>query len=889
MTGPARRPRFSIVTAVYDVEPYLPAFIASIERLRVDPADVEVIAVDDGSTDGSLDLLLAWAKRSGGRVHVYTKPNGGQATARNLGLDNATGEWVTFPDPDDLLDRDYLRAADRFAAANPDVHVLSAMPVLFHEATGVRSRAHPRRWQYVHGDRRADLRDEPSVFLGVSSGSFFRRDRIEAAGLRFDPSIRPNFEDAHFAVRYLLALPEPVVGLLRDAVYVYRKRASGTSSLQGSMRQPGRYADVLELGYLDVLARARAEDGTIPAWVQHVVVYDLSWYLSEDDKISTSIVLDPDVGARFHELFDRILGQLDPAVVAQHRGRALQPAWLDILAHAGRDEPWHTPVIVRSRRDRVMRLRRYHYRFVGPQPREMFRAGGRPVSPAFEKTMAHRYFGRDLLWERILWLPDVRDLDVALDGAATPVARSWPVPRARGERRVDRITDRLWGLVRRPPRRLAAGIAKGLDALAGSVIAAPMRFAARSRPYAARFRDAWVLMDRIHDADDNGERLFEYLRANRPDVNAWFVLERGTPDWRRLAATGERRLVAHGSWTWSMLMLNCAWLISSHIDLPIARPPRLMRVQPRPKWRFAFAQHGVTKDDLSRWLNAREVELFTVSTAAELASVAGDGTAYRWTAKETRLTGLPRFDRLLAKGAAVPPDERNLVIVAPTWRSWLTLPLTSGSQRRSLDAAFWESEYIRSWTALLRSPRIADAVAARGWRVGFMPHPNLQPMLAELDLPVHVEPLSFAGVDVQALYGQCGLLVTDYSSVAFNVAYIDRPVVYFQFDRAAMLGGAHVGRRGYFEYERDGFGPVADDLETAERAIVESIERGAHPASEYQARIDTAFPVRDGGACARVVAAVEELSRPWMPPVALTSAPAPALVASPAAVAAAGR
>jgi CDP-glycerol glycerophosphotransferase (TagB/SpsB family) len=315
-----------------------------------------------------------------------------------------------------------------------------------------------------------------------------------------------------------------------------------------------------------------------------------------------------------------------------------------------------------------------------------------------------------------------------------------------------------------------------------------------------------------------------------------------------------------------MLMLNCAWLLSSHIDLPISRPPQLLRIVAQPTWRLGFLQHGVTKDDLSRWLNHRELELFTVATEAEFASVAGDGTAYRWTAKETRLTGLPRFDRLRAKGRAMPKEDRNLVIVAPTWRQWLTLPLATGSQRRQLDAAFWESDYIRNWTAILRSEAIAAAVTKRGWRLGFMPHPNLQGMLGQLDLPAHVEPLTFAGTDVQDLYARCALLVTDYSSVAFDTAYIDRPVVYFQFDRELTLGGGHVGRQGYFDYGRDGFGPVAEDVATAEQAIVASIRHGARPAAEYLARIAATFPVRDGGACARVVETVEELSRAYVPP-----------------------
>ena len=846
MTGAPRRPRFSIVTAAFNVQRYLPDFIRSVEAQRFASEDVEVIAVDDGSSDGTLQLLRGWADRSAGTVRIHAKPNGGQASARNLGLEHATGEWVTFADPDDILDPDFLGAADRFARANPDVELLSGLPVILDELAGPKPgptrRRHPRHWQYRDGDRTVDLADDPNVFLGVSSGSFFRLDRIRAGDLAFDTRIRPSFEDGHFAARYLLALPRPRLGLVPGSVYLYRKRAAGDSAMQGSMSHPGRYSDVLEHGYLDLLARGRGPGGAAPAWIQQLIVYELSWYLSGDERISTTVSVPPELAPRFHELLDRLLQELDPAVVARHRSRTLEPVWLDLLAHAGRGLDWHSPEVVRSRHDKAMGLRRYQYRYVGRPPRETFRTGAEALRPAFQKTMAHRYFERDFLWERILWLPDVANLEVALDGRRMPLASESPgsVPGARG-RGAAALGRRLARRARRAPRAL---------------LSMATRLAARSGPYRGRFRDAWALMDRIHDADDNGERLFEHLRATRPDINAWFVLERGSPDWERLVARGERRLVAYGSWTWRMLMLNSAWALTSHLGTAVAR-------RPEGRWRLGFLQHGVSKDDLSRWLNRTDLDLFVVSTDAELASVAGDGTAYRFTAREARLTGLPRFDRLLAKGRAVPPDGRDLVIVAPTWRQWLSLPLASGSQRRAIDPAFWESEYIRSWTALLQSPAIAGAVARRGWRMGFMPHPNLQSLLGRMELPAHVEPLAFAGVDVQELYARCALLVTDYSSVAFNTAYIDRPVVYYQFDRDAMLGGLHVGRKGYFDYVRDGFGPVVEDLQAAEAAIVAAIEHGPRPTPAYQQRIDATFPVRDGQACARVVAAVEELSRPW--------------------------
>jgi glycosyltransferase involved in cell wall biosynthesis len=855
------------VTPVHDVEAYLPAFIRSIDGQRFDPARVEVVAVDDGSSDGSLDLLLDWARRSGGRVHVYTKPSAGQASARNLGLQHARGEWVTFPDPADVLDRGYLRAADRFAAANPGVELLSARPIVLDEAGGALSGAHARRWQYAHGNRAADLRDEPNVFLGVTPGSFFRLDRIQAEAIRFDERIRPTFDDTHLAVRYLLSLPRPVVGLLHDAVYVFRKRAAGRATLPGSTGDPGYYSVVPELGYLDVLERARRPDGTIPAWVQQLIVYELSWYLSQDERIPSRVRLPPELAPRFHELLDRILRCLEPDVVARHGARRLTSAWFDVLARAGRPDRWHSPTVVRARGDRAMGLRRYHYRYVGEPPAELIRtASGQTVEPAFQKTMAHRYLGRDLVWERILWLPD-SDLAFELDGEEIPQGSRWDGPRPERHRAPGRtrrrIADRVALYRRQPSGRKVAGAARRLRRVLRRAAAAPARLAARSWPYRPRFADAWVLMDGVDKAGDNGERLFEHLRVERPDINAWFVVERGSPDWDRLRAAGERRLVARGSWTWKMLMLNCSWLLSSHVDLAVSRPAEILRIQPRRRWRLGFLPHGVITDDLSRPLNRRDLDLFVVSTAAELASVAGDGTPYRFTTREARNTGLPRFDRLLAVGRAVDEAQRDLVIVAPTLPQWLASPLPSGAQRPEPGAAR-ESDDLASWMALMGSEAVRVALAKRGWRLGFM-HPNLDGKPGVLDLPGQVEPLPFAGSGAQELFARCALLVTDDSPVAFDTAYLDRPVVYFQLGRTEMPGGSSGGRPGSFDYDRDGFGPVAEDLSSAERLVVAAIRHGPRPTPKYQARIDATFPVRDGGASARVVAAIEELSQPYRP------------------------
>jgi glycosyltransferase involved in cell wall biosynthesis len=798
---------------------------------------------------------------------VFTKPNGGQASARNLGLEQATGEWVGFSDPDDMLDSGFLRVAAAFAKRHPDVEVMAGKPIWFREGEARISDVHPRRAQYQGGNRVVRLEEEPHVFNGSTNVSFFRLDRIRALGLRFDARIRPNFEDGHFSCCYLLGLDEPVVGILRDARYIYRVRASGDSTLQTSLAQVGRYIDVLRHGYLDVIAVARARFGRVPEWLQHVLIYELSWYLSADEKITTTIRLPEELVPEFHRMLGEIFRSLDPEVVDRHRVRRLRAVWADIFGHAFRDEPWHSPVAVRTKLDPDMGLERIAYRFVGPVPQERFLVDGREIPAPFSKTRAFRYFWRPLMHERLIWLPATPGLRLELDGVEVPIGDRWrephPAPRYRRGWR-----DRLWLYRRVPARVLVGGVRRRIRRTLRRAATPVFRSVANLPPWSGRFRDAWVLMDRVNNADDNAERLFEHLRAARPDVNAWFVLAKGSPDWQRLQAAGVRRLVAWGSWRWRILLVHCRWLVSSHADVAIAEPRGIVRQARRRPWKYAFLNHGVIKDDLSLWLNNRDIDLFIVSTEGELASVADDGTSYTVTHKETRNTGLARFDRLLRKGRAVPPDERDLVLITPTWRTYLTLRIDPKTQVRRVDPAFRDSAYFQSWDAIVRSEEIAAAAARRGWRVGFMPHPNMQPILADLDLPPHVEPLTFEGNDVQALYARCGLLVTDYSSVAFNAAYLDRPLVYFQFDFEDMMSGGHMGRRGYFDYERDGFGPVERTAEGAIRAIVAAIDAGPQPGPEYQARIEATFGGRDGRACERIVAAIEELSRPYEAPVA---------------------
>ncbi len=849
----APMPRFSVVTAVYNVERYLPDFIASMERQSFDLDQVEIVLVDDGSTDGSLEILEEWSERRPGMVRVISQDNAGQGAARNTGMANARGEWVTFPDPDDVVDDNYLQTVHDFLDANPEADMVAVTRWLWHEATDRLVNRHPLE-TFFRYDRLVDLNEADGRFHGSSPAAFFRLSTIREHNLTYDVRIRPNFEDGHFCSLYLLHSAEPKVGFLRSTRYHYRKRDDQSSSLGSSLTHPGRYTDVFTYGYRAILDRAEELRGEIPVWLKHFICYEMAGYFKSAQSSSVPTVSEGPLVEALHEHMRAVLARVDPERTLSTFEYDVSGLARLVTMYAYRDAPWNDDTVVLDRLDKAQGLVRARYRYTGTAPTEAVYNGDQVSAPRHSKTRDITFYGRTLMRERILWVRFKPDMRIRLDGVwakvvfeqqkpilptkATPImVKNMMVKKKRPHYDPQRYlpktkADRVY-------RRLAdAGLAR------------------------KKFADAWVFLDRIHDAGDSGEILFKHVRANHPNINAWFTVVKDSADYARLKSEGHGdRLVAYGSTQWRVLMANCSHVLSSHADAPVMSPPEITAFH-EPDWHFSFLQHGVIKDDLSRWLNYKRIDLFVTSTVPEYASIAGDHTAYPFTTKETVLTGLPRFDRLVETGRRFPADKRDLVLLTPTWRQWLVENLSSGSQERHLGRTTLESEFVREWVGLLKDPALARACAEAGLKLAFLPHPNLQKLLEHLDLPDHVTTLSYEGSDVQEYFARARVLVTDYSSIAFNAAYLERPVVYFQFDADAVLSGAHVGQRGYFDYERDGFGPVTPDIGSTVHAVTEAISHGGAPLPEYQRRIEETFPHRDGGCSERVVQALLSASAP---------------------------
>ncbi|WP_397473806.1 CDP-glycerol glycerophosphotransferase family protein [Pusillimonas sp.] len=581
----------------------------------------------------------------------------------------------------------------------------------------------------------------------------------------------------------------------------------------------------------DLIAKAYRTHGALPAGLAHKIAQDLAKHVQRLlNRHLHAAQVQHDSASSHHEQLGRLLNAISPELLLSLKLDNVQLKHKIAMLALGHPELAHVSQPLPMEFDHASNEFCLRYYYMGAQPEFRVQVDSHALAPFAAKIRAHRFFDTTLFKEQIAWFSWARSGALRIEVNGKPVAAALPHA---GQ---SSLSD-------------AAGTADSLQTRHHPQEAQLLRMLARMPAYVRQFKQAWLFMDRDTQADDNAEHLYRYVRRRQPQVNAWFILRDTSHDWQRLEEEGFR-LLRFGSLDHKLALLNADHLLSSHADPYVAQYLPIDYFSDLLKFQFTFLQHGVTQGDLSEWLNYRPIRHLITSASTERQSIVSDDTGYRYTTREAALTGMPRHDKLIRKRAIHRRPRR--IVIMPTWRESVVGEALDMTNARRRNPQFRQTAFFKAWHGLLTEPRFLQMAQRHGHEIVLFPHANLQPYLDDF-AGSQIKVLAHGDVaSIQDLFLDTAALITDYSSVAFELAYLERPLLYYQFDINTIYRGGHFIRKGYFDYHEHGFGPVCATKSALLDELESLLEADGKPAEPYARRMKDFFAFRDGRCCERV-------------------------------------
>lgn len=298
--------KFSIIMPVYNVELYLAEAIESVVCQTIGfNNNCEIILIDDGSTDSSGDVCKRYKKKYPNNIRYIWQENSGPGAARNRGIKQSKGRYISLLDPDDKLSSDTLsQVYDFFEDTGRDVDVVAIKYQFFGARDGSR---HPLNFKFDF-DRIIDLEEDFTSIQMSAATAFFRSSVLKDA--LFNEAVGRYSEDAHLMGRLLLSKRK--YGVLAGPTYWYRKRDDESSSLDMSEYDEFWYFETTIRVWKDLITYSKDRNDYVPKFIQYMVVYEIYHRLRQKNR---RILDDSNKLARYMLVLGELLYYVDESII----------------------------------------------------------------------------------------------------------------------------------------------------------------------------------------------------------------------------------------------------------------------------------------------------------------------------------------------------------------------------------------------------------------------------------------------------------------------------------------------------------------------------------------------------------------------------------------------
>ena len=346
-------------------------------------------------------------------------------------------------------------------------------------------------------------------------------------------------------------------------------------------------------------------------------------------------------------------------------------------------------------------------------------------------------------------------------------------------------------------------------------------------------KELWLICERENMARDNGYIFYKFLKENHPEIKSYYAIDLNCKDYQKVKKYGN--IIGWASLKHYYIYMSATRNISSHKEGNPNHPLfSFLHLYLHLYNNRVFLQHGVLYQNFPMFYKKNtNFKIFITGAKGEYDFIKAN-FGYK---NEVKYTGLARFDNLYNY-----KKDDKIILLIPTWRRWL-----------NTKDDFVESEYYKKLYSLINSKKLEKLLEKYDKYLYFYPHLSTQKFISCYKTNSgRVKVLSANNTNIQDLLKKGSLLITDFSSIFTDFAYMHKPIIYYQYDENEFYKKHYGNEKSYFNFKKDGFGKVVNTEDELLKQLNLYIKNGYKEEDIYKKRIDNFFILHDRNNCERI-------------------------------------
>lgn len=853
---------FSVIIAIYNTGRYLEECIISLISQTIGFERIQIILINDGSTDQSEEICLKYQKLYNQNIIYIKIKHSGVSKARNVGMSYAKGTFVNFLDADDKWDYQAFKYIYLFFKNFNDIDFVAGR-IKFFEAN---DNFHPLDYKF-YKTRIVNLSIEYDSIQLSASSSFFRKSLIEGNYFKEDVYY---CEDSRFVNRILLLKQR--MGLIREAIYYYRRRIDFTSAINTQKNNLEFYFGTINKVSKYLLNSSKVIYNSILPFIQFLIIYDIFWRIQSH----AFYFLNSKNLKKYIEMIEEILYQIDDKYIIEQKIVSNKYKIFLLSKKYNRDLRYdiklknnsfiysnHVIFDLKSNYSifdwRIINLKnnklylegidklwfprgKYNYYFkirnstFYPKYHENSRYDfytmygltqkGRTI--LFEIPLESIY-GKQILYFYISYMDNNIEIfpSLGLFSHIPPLKNGYFIS---GNFIIKYYNKRLevFQYNQLLEKKFENQYCYELKQNKKDIFV-KLRKKIKCKNNKYKKYEIWIINDKKDKAGNNGEFFFRYLKLKRPKgIKSYFAINKNSDDFKRLRNIGD--ILDLNSNRYKILFIKSDKIISSVYDSWVDNPFKKDKIYIRDLLHFDFILlgNGMMTNDLSNFLNRFDKNFNLIMTSSKNEYKAFLNFNYGYNKNNVKLTGMPRFD-LLSKFKII--RKKKIAIITTIGENFKEKKQIKHYQN-IVSNKFNLTVFFDFYNNLINDRQLLLIMKKYNYQGFLCIHPSLKLMF-------NFHQNKFFSInekcDLQELLFTASLFVIDYSNIFFDLGYLKKPIIYAHFDYEEYKMINHKGEK--INFFKDGFGPICKNLECTISEMISHIKNIAFSDGKNSDRI----------------------------------------------------